>query len=351
MASLGLVLQKLAHNQNNALPAGRKYKVVAGIVCSPCWWGAFAMMGLLPFPMDFLSYQYAAQSLVAPFAGLTLILNQCFSPMILGEKLSRVDVIASSVVLLGCLVTTLSGSHEEVNFIPTDIVRLIADEIFLQGFSILVALIVFMMYMVQKYSPVQYEEVTAGVVPKNLEEPVSRSFPVEMSGYFEVINRKLMPFYYGFISGGLGGLQNVCFKCIGLMVKNPEGIWTTPFPYIAIVLTVTLAVTQLSYLNKGISLYDAVLILPLYNACYIFLSSSIGALFYQEFKLFTHLQWVFFPVGIVVTLLGISLFLFKYSDHQMVANFDDSNSVSEDIESQDEVVIAEQETFRPLNIG
>ena len=37
LSCLGLILQKVAHNQNQVATAEKKYKVVAGIICSPCW--------------------------------------------------------------------------------------------------------------------------------------------------------------------------------------------------------------------------------------------------------------------------------------------------------------------------
>jgi len=73
---LGLIFQKLAHNQNEELPEGRKWPVIIGIVCSPCWWASFIMMGkfvsllvfrginrciiigLIPFPFDFFAFSF-----------------------------------------------------------------------------------------------------------------------------------------------------------------------------------------------------------------------------------------------------------------------------------------------------
>ena len=70
------------------------------------------VMGLFPFPLDFFAFQFAAQSLVAVFAGFTLICNQIMAPCILKERLSKIDVVASAIVVGGTTVATIFGSHE-----------------------------------------------------------------------------------------------------------------------------------------------------------------------------------------------------------------------------------------------
>ena len=116
LSCLGLILQKVAHNQNQAAPEGKKYKVMAGIICSPAWWAAFVVMGLFPFPLDFFAYSFAAQSLVAVFAGFTLVCNQIMAPCILKERLTKTDMFASFVVVVGTTIATFTGSHKETEF-------------------------------------------------------------------------------------------------------------------------------------------------------------------------------------------------------------------------------------------
>jgi hypothetical protein len=399
LSCLGLIFQKYAHTQNQRLPEDKKYPVVLGCVCSPCWWASFMLMGVLPFPLDFLAYSFAAQSLVAPFAALTLILNQFFAPLILKEKLHRLDIYASVIVFVGTVMTTLTGNHDDVVYQLDDLLGFFKRTSFIIGFVLLVFIMGCMIVSLRVTEAAQdaaghgpavegaeagpgqgvgegaeqgagqaldeepKSETDAGAAPKAAKgqpkgQPKGQqqqqqqlgqdhnlhatSFDSEVRAKAEQLeqeeveareaaaqpqacpttssmarlNRKLAPFYYGFVAGGFGALQNIFFKAVGVLFKssvvdNAGSPWGEPYPYIFGIITIVLAVSQLSYLNMGMARYDAVITFPLYNACYIFLAVLMGALYFGEFATFVTWQLVLFPVGVAITLAGISLFCFK----------------------------------------
>eukprot|EP00462_Mataza_sp_D1_P018082 CAMPEP_0175139372 /NCGR_PEP_ID=MMETSP0087-20121206/10863_1 /TAXON_ID=136419 /ORGANISM="Unknown Unknown, Strain D1" /LENGTH=332 /DNA_ID=CAMNT_0016422369 /DNA_START=369 /DNA_END=1364 /DNA_ORIENTATION=- len=157
--------------------------------------------------------------------------------------------------------------------------------------------------------------------PSSLKRTASRSISFrEAKQKVLTTHEKVMPFYYAFVGGGLGALQNIFFKAVGTLLNssaidiqedNEERPWSTVYPYLFIAICIILAVSQLSFLNKGMARYKAVLVFPLYNACYLTLSCFMGAAYYGEFKNFNTWQWVAFPVGIVITLVGVVLFIFS----------------------------------------
>mmetsp|Transcript_29014 Transcript_29014/g.46792 ORF Transcript_29014/g.46792 Transcript_29014/m.46792 type:complete len:436 (-) Transcript_29014:174-1481(-) len=357
LSCLGLIFQKYAHNQNQALPDDKKYPVVIGIVCSPCWWASFIMMGLFPFPFDFFAYSFAAQSIVAPIAGVTLVLNQILAPLILKEKLYRIDIYASIVVFIGCTLTTITGDHESVTLTLDDLLSFFKRTEFIVGLVIILTIMIAMLFSLTRTDPTKNtktekkEPTTPGndVTDQEQAQDESELVTTDKTTSLDVtdadivvaiddnksegstktlswkekaskLNFALRPFYYGFIAGGFGGLQNIFFKMIGTLMKTSvfdggPSAWGTWYPYVFGILTIILAVLQLSFLNKGMSRYNAVLVLPLYNACYIFLSVTLGALYYGEFADFVTRQWILFPVGVFITLCGIIMFVFKPREH------------------------------------
>jgi hypothetical protein len=65
------------------------------------------------------------------------------------------------------------------------------------------------------------------------------------------------------------------------------------------------------HINQGLRRYNAVLFIPLYNCFYIILSSTLGAITYKEFSSYTLAQWICFPLGIMMTVVGIFIMSLK----------------------------------------
>jgi drug/metabolite transporter (DMT)-like permease len=112
--SIGSIVQKLAHNINQNRPVGERSPQCKGILLNPLWLAGLALMILLQLPLSFAALTLAPQSLVIPLgAGSTIVFNQLFAPLILKEKLSRVEIFATVIILIGVILsTTAAGSGE-----------------------------------------------------------------------------------------------------------------------------------------------------------------------------------------------------------------------------------------------
>ena len=84
----GLVIQKIAHMRTQALPVDKRPSMFFGFIVSPMWILGFVLLVLCPLPFNLLAVTWAAASLVAPLASVTLVLNQCLAPCTLNEKLT-----------------------------------------------------------------------------------------------------------------------------------------------------------------------------------------------------------------------------------------------------------------------
>lgn len=58
-----------------------------------------------------LAMNYASPSILAPFSGLTLVWIVLFSETLIGEKPSRKQIIAASLIVLGEVVVAVWGDH------------------------------------------------------------------------------------------------------------------------------------------------------------------------------------------------------------------------------------------------
>jgi hypothetical protein len=77
------------------------------------------------------------------------------------------------------------------------------------------------------------------------------------------------------------------------------------FAILQILLSITLAIGQLSCINKALRRFPSVLFLPLYCATLLICGVTLGGIHYHEFSRFRPINWAMFIVGCGVALLGI----------------------------------------------
>jgi hypothetical protein len=279
--TVGTLMQKKAHNANDRKPADKKAPEVLGMLMSPAWLTALVMMALLPLPFDFLGLALAAQSLLVVFAGLTIVLNVFAARVMLGERADRVELTATAVIVFGLVFATVGGPKDDVDFGPCDILQRYGETDFIAGAATLGCLLAASLY------GLHMAEQTPRVV-------------------------RSRPLLYAFCAGGFGGYGNMFFKAGGELAAgavtadaNSVGVWSTPTPYYNLILALVFSTLQLANINQGMRRYSAIMYLPLYNCMYILLAGFMGALMYREFDKYSTLQWVLFPIGVLITMCGI----------------------------------------------
>jgi len=303
-------------------------------------------------------------------------MNQFFAPLILKEKLYRIDIIASAIVFAGCTLTTVTGNHEDQDYTLDDLLDQYKQPGFIFALTVLLGVMTAMLVSIMLSELKSEEDAEAvkraetinteaevdaiseeaqsglsrrktpgssknsfGFGERQSSEQVDSSFKTKLVG----CNQRGQPFFYAFVAGGFGAMQNIFFKSLAVLLsssafntqtlnEDTESPWKTFYPYVFMVFCLLFALSQLSFLNKGMSRYDAVMVFPLYNACYLTLSVLMGAIYYGEFDSYTTLQWVLFPIGILITVIGVVFFVF--SPRKPDENHDHKNKESAENEEQ-----------------
>ena len=127
-----------------------------------------------------------------------------------------------------------------------------------------------------------------------------------------------MPLVFAVTAGAIGGQSVMLAKFVIELVKT-TGLgmevafkqWET---YVMIIFLLTCLIYQTRFLNAGLARYDALVVIPMYQCMWIFFNILGGAIAFDELKTFTLKQAIFFPVGSVLTFVGISLL--AHGDHQ-----------------------------------
>ena len=107
-SNMGMNMQKLSFLRESVKARDRQRSYVR----QPIW-----LLGLLVIIIgsvgDFAALGFAAQSLIAPVGGMTLVANIFFAFFFLGERVPKRDVFATLLIMGGIVVITIFGNKEE----------------------------------------------------------------------------------------------------------------------------------------------------------------------------------------------------------------------------------------------
>lgn len=320
-SAFGLVLQKKAHLLNDALLARGEqgYKVVGGILLSPLWIFGFVLLVLVPLPFDFISLALAPASLITPLGGVTIILNNIAAPLCLGERPTRLDWAATGVIVIGVAISTAFGVHCSSTYTGSELVKLYERTTFIVAEALLCSVMIILLWMVHMTGR---EALTRSCCSCAFDENDERACVTGMHQW-----RYLA---YAFLAGGFGANTNIFLKACGEMAENvffgsgDNDDYSGALPYLMMLATGLWAVGQLMHLNMGGSIAPAIKYFPTYNVCLISLTTTIGVIYFEEYKLLSYAGIIAYPVGLLVVLSGIYMLTWQNdSDVHQSSNTND----------------------------
>lgn len=239
-------------------------------------------MALLQIPLTFAALALAPQSIVIPLgAGATIVLTQLLAVCVLKEPVGRLEVFATVLIIIGVVMTTTANGGATKTLTACQILNRYTEPDFLAPMLtilILLSLAAISLHYEQSCSP------------------------------------KLRPALFAFVAGGLGAILNIMLKVVGEFTQgalsgDPQAMaaWGSVHPYYHLLVVLLMAVGMISFINQGLERFPAVSFLPLYNCLFIVMCTLLGALFFREFDDFSARAIIMFPLGICITIFGISL--------------------------------------------
>lgn len=283
-STFGLLLQKWAHVQQAALPDDQKYAESGAAIMSPAWIGGLLLLVAVPFPLDLIAFTLAPQSLVVPLIGVTLVLNQVFAPYVLKEKVTRLDWIATGVIVSGIICATAFGNHCSYTYTLDEMIDLFKETPFIVAEVCLITVLLVLCWWLTKWG--------AEACSFEDEYALNRSRSVA----------------FGILSGCIGGQQQIFLKASGELLETAIGgsneDWSRGESYLIVAGCVLFAVAQIVLLNKGMVLWTAVKYLPIYNVSLIVSSTTYGSIFYQEYRGIDTVGIIMFSLGVLIVVFG-----------------------------------------------
>jgi len=150
----GVHLQKYSHLVNAKLPVSQQKPYYNQFL----WWNGLILI-VLGTLADVVALAFAAQSLIAPLAALTLVFNIMLNPYFLKETVTVDDVKATLVIVVGCCIAVGFADHYETAYNFKDLVNMTAyNPIFITYFTLVVLSMVLCFVLHNRFVAESFDE-------------------------------------------------------------------------------------------------------------------------------------------------------------------------------------------------
>ncbi|GMI10629.1 hypothetical protein TrRE_jg10744 [Triparma retinervis] len=334
LAALGLNLQKLSMNREALKPESVRRPTIR----QPLWVIGLSLItsGSL---LDFVAFGMAPQSLLAPLGALSLVWNLLIAPLFNAEKLTRQNMIATGIIIFGTLLTVIFAAHSTPTYTLDDLMSLYTKPVMVCYMILVVSFLVTMATKLKKIEEAIKEEEGGGTEAAALVDAMetgrdsapstpSKRKKLKSSAYdlakmamktdksaivsdknqvHTEMNRIVC---YGGLAGCFGGLSVLLAKSTAELVKNvmtgsETGAFDHPQPYLIVLCMAMCLLSQITILNSGLSKFNALLMVPVYQSFWNMFSTLGGIVYFQEYRDLHTFPAIFFLTGILTTLGGV----------------------------------------------
>ncbi len=268
-AAIGVNLQKLSMRKESERGSPKR-----PVFLQPLW-----CIGMLVVVLDacgdFVFFGLAPQSLLAPLGALSLGWNIILAPIFHNEKVTKSILFATALIYVGTILTVLFAADSSPDYNLAKIIDYILT------------------------------------IPVLLYFIVCISFQTALAVHGKKKGFGIL--HYCGLAGCFGGECLIFTKTSSELVKNAvvsgniDDFTSSPLPYIFFVLTIGTVLAQVSFLTKGLSKFDALIVVPIFQSFWGIFSLTGGLIFFQEHKLMDALDGAMYTLGVCITLGGVAL--------------------------------------------
>ncbi|KAK8693262.1 hypothetical protein V6N13_070853 [Hibiscus sabdariffa] len=290
--NFGTNLLKLGHNERERYSMMDGEGMAGKVPLKPIIYFQTWRVGILIFILgnclNFVSFGYAAQSLLAALGSVQFVSNIAFAYFVLNKMVTVKVLAATAFIVLGNFFLVAFGNHQSPVYTPEQLAEKYNNITFLLYCLILILVVAFHHYIYRRG------------------ESILAFSGQELRPYWNM----LLPFSYAIVSGAVGSCSVLFAKSLSnllrLSMSNGYQLHSW-FTYSMILLFLSTAGFWMARLNEGLSLFDAILIVPMFQIAWTFFSICTGFIYFQEYQVFDALRTTMFILGMISVFIGISL--------------------------------------------
>ncbi|KAF7089662.1 hypothetical protein CFC21_092577 [Triticum aestivum] len=289
--NFGTNLLKLGHDQREKLYSSNNQGdgkfVPKSVMYFQTW-----RIGILFFAvgncLNFMSFAYAAQSLLAALGSIQFVSNIAFAYVVLNKTISVKVMVATTFIVFGNVFLVSFGNHQSPVYTPEQLIAKYSNLVFVLYCMSLVFVVALSQYLYRSG------------------ETILSDNAKDTSTHW----RTLLPFSYAIVSGAIGSCSVLFAKSLSNMLRltmSSRYQFHSWFTYSILLLFLCTAGFWMARLNEGLSLFDAILIVPMFQIAWTFFSICTGFVYFQEYQVFDTLRIIMFMLGMTFVFIGISL--------------------------------------------
>ncbi|KAG5108669.1 hypothetical protein JHK84_045576 [Glycine max] len=215
--------------------------------------------------LNFISFGYAAQSLLAALGSVQFVSNIAFAYFVLNKMVTVKVLVATAFIVLGNVFLVAFGNHQSPVYTPEQLTEKYTNIAFLLYLLALISIVAL------HHSIYKRGELLFAVSGHDLRP------------YWSM----LLPFSYAVVSGAVGSCSVLFAKSLSnllrLAMSNGYQLHSW-FTYSMLLLFLSTAGFWMTRLNEGLSLFDAILIVPMFQITWTFFSICTGFIYFQEYQ-------------------------------------------------------------------
>ncbi|OIT03210.1 putative magnesium transporter nipa8 [Nicotiana attenuata] len=275
--NFGTNLLKLGHHERKKHSMNVKVPIKKPIIYFQTW-----RIGILFFAigncLNFISFGYAAQSLLAALGSIQFVSNIVFAYFLSNKTVTIKIVLATAFIVVGNIFLVAFGNHQSPVYMPEQLAENYTNITFLL-YCLTLVLVIALHHSIYKRGEGQM----------------------------------LVPFSYTVVSGAIGSCSVLFAKSLSNMLRlsmSSSGgyeILNSRFTYSMLLMFLGTGGFWMARLNEGLSRFDAILIVPMFQIAWTFFSICTGFVYFEEYKVFDTLRTTMFILGMISVFVGIYL--------------------------------------------
>ncbi|XP_048336607.1 probable magnesium transporter NIPA8 isoform X3 [Ziziphus jujuba] len=227
-------------------------------------------------------------SLLAALGSIQFVSNIAFAYFVLNKMVTIKVMVATAFIVLGNVFLVAFGNHQSPVFTPEQLAEKYSNITFI--FYCLILILVVALH----HSIYRKGELVIAVPGQDLRP------------YWHM----LLPFSYAVVSGAVGSCSVLFAKSLSNLLRlamSSDYQLHSWFTYSMLLLFLSTAGFWMTRLNEGLSLFDAILIVPMFQIAWTFFSICTGFVYFQEYQVFDTLRTTMFVLGMMSVFIGITL--------------------------------------------
>ncbi|CDR41339.1 CYFA0S07e00892g1_1 [Cyberlindnera fabianii] len=298
--SVGLTLQRKSHMLEELRPSNAPYRAPYH---RPLWrWGFFLFLlaNLLGSSIQITTLPLI---ILSPLQAVGLVFNSVCAAIILEEGFTSHSIAGTVLVGFGALLIAGFGSIEEPNHSLKELLELIERPPFVAWISASVTGVLCILAWVAVVKVLHTKMFSASL--DHIPCAVRHLFDIPVKNF-----RFARGILYGIISGMLSAHSLLLAKSavellLNALVKKNWEAFSNIKTWIIVGSFFVLAITQLIFLNKGLSFVSTSVLYPLVFCVYNITNIVNGLVFYNQIGILSGLQITMIILGTLLVLLGV----------------------------------------------